>query len=513
MAEEAPSYDELRIRFHPAGDNCYRTVATAADDSTASGAFEVPFTELELDNFVLRVGRQRLPLRNYRSTPMEEARQFGERLFDALMVEEVRDVFRSARGVAENSRKGLRLTLCLSDAPALMDLPWEFLYEKPRFLSQSIYSPVARSLDLRDVPMPYPLSLPLNVLGLISSPNGFATLDVEQEKAKLTAALKPLCSEGVVTLEWLDRGTLKELDEVINRDQEIHAFHFIGHGGYDTHDQSGILVLENERGDPHEVSGEELGLLLQDERSLRLAVLNSCEGARSSHVDPFSGAAASLVHYGVPAVIGMQFEITDEAAVAFAGRLYEALARGFPVDAALAQARRSIFAAGNDIEFGTPVLFLRGKDARLFDVVNDAPAPAPLPAASEEPYVEELKPPSSLDVGITPTYQPWLPRPWQEWWFAFKADIPHTLARIPSRVLARIPTRSLVIGCILLLLTGTIITTALGQETASGDRESTLGSVLAAIGFFGLVAVAVRAIYTRFRSQFERLRNWWTGND
>lgn len=512
MAEEAPSYDELRIRFHPAGDNCYRTVATAADDSTASAAFEVPFTELELDNFVLRVGRQRLPLRNYRSTPMKEARQFGERLFDALMVEEVRDVFRSARGVAENSRKGLRLTLCLSDAPALMDLPWEFLYEKPRFLSQSIYSPVARSLDLRDVPMPYPVSLPLSVLGLISSPNGFATLDVEQEKAKLTAALRPLCSEGVVTLEWLDRGTLKELDEIINRDQEIHAFHFIGHGGYDTRDQSGILVLENEHGDPHEVSGEELGLLLQDERSLRLAVLNSCEGARSSHVDPFSGAAASLVHYGVPAVICMQFEITDEAAIAFAGRLYEALARDFPVDAALAQARRSIFAAGNDIEFGTPVLFLRGKDARLFDVVNDAPAPALLPAASEEPYVEELKPPSSLDVGITPTYQPWLPRPWQEWWFAFKADIPHTLARISSRV-ARIPTRSLVIGCILLLLAGTIITTAFGQETASGDRESPLGGVLAAIGFFGLVAVAVRAIYTRFRSQFERLRNWWTGND
>lgn len=512
MAEEAPPYDELRIRFHPAGDNCYQTVATAADDSTASATFEVPFTELELDNFVLRVGRQRLSFRNYRSTQMEEARQFGERLFDALMVEEVRDVFRSARGVAENSRKGLRLTLCLSDAPELMDLPWEFLYDKPRFLSQSIYSPVARSLDLRDVPVPYPLSLPLNVLGLISSPHGFAPLDVEQEKAKLTAALGPLCSEGVVTLEWLDRGTLRGLDEVINQHQEIHVFHFIGHGGYDTHDQNGVLVLENERGDPHEVSGEELGLLLQDERSLRLAVLNSCEGARSSHVDPFSGAAASLVHYGVPAVIGMRFEITDEAAIAFAGRLYKALARDFPVDAALAQARRSIFAAGNDIEFGTPVLFLRGRDARLFDVVNDAPAPAPLPAGPEEPYVEELKPLSSLDAGITPTYQPWLPRPWQEWWFAFKADIPHTLAGIPSRVLARIPTRSLVVGCTLLLLAGAIITTAFGQETASGDRESTLGAVLAAIGFFGLVAVAVRAVYMRFQIQFERLRNWWTGN-
>jgi CHAT domain-containing protein len=512
MAEEAPPYDELRIRFHPAGNNRYRAVATAADDSTASATFEVPFTELELDNFVLRVGRQRLPLRNFRSTQMEVARQFGERLFKALMVEEIRDIFRSARGVAENSRRGLRLTLCLSDAPKLMDLPWEFLYEKPRFLSQSIYSPVARSLDLRDVPVAYPLNLPLNVLGLISSPNSFATLNVEKEKAKLAVALEPLCSEGAVTLEWLEKGTLKELDEAINQHQEIHVFHFIGHGGYDSRDQSGILILENERGDPHEVSGEELGLLLQDERSLRLAVLNSCEGARSSHIDPFSGAAASLVHYGVPAVIGMQFEITDEAAIAFSGRLYEALARNFPVDAALAQARRSIFAAGNDIEFGTPVLFLRGKDARLFNVASDAAVPALPPAEPEEPYAEELKPLSSLDAGTTPAYHPWLPRPWQEWWFAFKADILHTLVRIPARALARIPTRSLVIGCVLLLLAGTVITTAFGEETAGGSRESTLGGVLAAIGFLGLVAIAVWAVYTRFRIHFERLRNWWTGN-
>jgi hypothetical protein len=63
-----------------------------------------------------------------------------------------------------------------------MDLPWEYLYEKPRFLSQSIYSPVARSLDLREVPTAYPLGLPLSVLGLVSSPNGFAALDVEKEK-------------------------------------------------------------------------------------------------------------------------------------------------------------------------------------------------------------------------------------------------------------------------------------------------------------------------------------------
>jgi hypothetical protein len=505
MAEEAPPYDELRIRFHPGQGRRYRTVATAADDSVASATFEVPFSELELDNFVLRVGRQRLPLRSYRSTQMDEARQIGQRLFDALMVDQVRDAFRSARGAAEGSGKGLRLTLCLSESPELMELPWEYLYEKPRFLSQSIYSPIARSLDLRDVAAPYPLSLPLNVIGMVSSPSGFATLDVEREKAKLASALQPLSSAGAVTLEWLERGSLKELDAVINRREEIHAFHFIGHGGYSARDESGILVLEDERGDPHEVSGQELGLVLQDERSMRLAVLNSCEGARSSHIDPFSGAAASLVHYGVPAVIGMQFEITDEAAIAFAGRLYEAQARGFPVDAALAQARRAIFAAGNDVEFGTPVLFLRGRDAHLFDLLEAVPPPSPFPAQPEEVRIDnDLEPLSSLGVGKTFAFQPWLPRPLQEWWFEFKADIPGALGRIPSR--------PLVIAAILLVVASAVVTTAFGEESSSGQHESALGGIFVSLGLLLLLAVGVRAIYRRFRDRFQRLRDWWTGN-
>ena len=74
----------------------------------------------------------------------------------------------------------------------------------------------------------------------------------------------------------------------------------------------------------------------------------------------------------------MQFEITDEAAIAFSERLYRALAHGYPVDAALAQARKAIFAGGNDIEFGTPVLFLRSGDARLFDP-EDVPSAVPEP--------------------------------------------------------------------------------------------------------------------------------------
>ena len=121
----------------------------------------------------------------------------------------------------------------------------------------------------------------------------------------------------------------------------------------------GVLLFEDEQGRGRRVSGVQLGTILADEVSLRLAVLNSCEGGRSSFQDPFSGVATSLIEREIPAVIGMQFEITDRAAIVFAGEFYAALADGLPVDSSVAEARKAIYADENDIEWGTPVLFMR----------------------------------------------------------------------------------------------------------------------------------------------------------
>jgi CHAT domain len=343
-------------------------VAFAPDGSTAEGTFSSPVSRTELDNFVLRVGLPRRNVRAYRSSQMEEARRFGSELSRALLQGDVREVYLGARRLADAHDRGLRVTLYLTGVPELMEIPWEFLYERPSFLSQSIYTPLVRSLHLRTVRPPRKVTLPLRVLALVSSPRGFENLDVAEEREKLERALDSLKAAGMVEVRWLEAATLSELERAVAGSDEQHVLHYVGHGAYDERTQGGILLLENSDGGPHEVTGEELGSLLHDERSLRLAVLNSCEGARTSHVDPFSGVASSLLECGIPAAIGMQFEITDDAAISFSERLYAALAQGFPVDAALAQARKAIFAAGHEIEFGTPVLFLRGADARLFEV-------------------------------------------------------------------------------------------------------------------------------------------------
>ena len=65
----------------------------------------------------------------------------------------------------------------------------------------------------------------------------------------------------------------------------------------------------------------------------------------------------------------MQFEISDEAAIVFASGFYQPLAAGLPVDASLAAARLAMLAErSDDIEWGTPVLFMRVPDGRIFDL-------------------------------------------------------------------------------------------------------------------------------------------------
>ena len=353
-------------------------VAFAPDGGTVTGRFERPLSDEALENFILKMPRAR-SVRSYQSSQMEKARDLGRELFEHLMADEVGDLYHGARRVADSKGRGLRISLSMTGAPDLLEIPWEFLYDPgdAYFLSQSIFTPVVRSLDLKSPPAPPKVTLPLQVLALVSAPGGYVELDTGRERANLERALAPLIESGAVRLEWLETATLAELDRRIASRDELHVIHYIGHGAYDEEGtKNGVLMLEDANGMPHKVTGEELGGLMRDERSLRLVVLNSCEGARTSHVDPFSGVASALLRCGLPAVVGMQAEITDDAAVVFSDRLYTALAEGFPIDAALAQARRAIFAAGHDVEFGTPVLFMRVADGRIFDV-SGAPPPPP----------------------------------------------------------------------------------------------------------------------------------------
>ncbi len=296
-----------------------------------------------------------------------------------------------------NSTKetGLRLKLRLQDVPELAEIPWEFLFDASlsRFLARSNQTPIIRYIEMPEKIKPLKVTLPLKVLVITSSPLDYCSLGVERERSSLEQALKPLSDKGQLSVKWLEKPTLSDLHHCLQVG-DYHVFHFIGHGGFDEKTQEGVLLLEDGQGKGCLAGADMISTLLHDLRSLRLVVLNSCEGARNSRTDPFAGVAAGLIRQGIPAVVAMQFAITDIAAITFSGELYAAISRGFPVDAAVAEARKAIYASKNEIEWGTPVLYMRAPTGELFDIQRNPPVDVPIASKKEVFEVGE----SSRDI-------------------------------------------------------------------------------------------------------------------
>lgn len=293
--------------------------------------------------------------------------QAGDELFRTVFQGELLKAFQGCLAKAQDG-PGLRIRLRLNDVPHLTGLPWEYLYhaEGRGFLALSGRTPVVRYLELSEGLGTLLVEPPLRVLAVISTPRGYRELaEADEEWRRLCGALEPLLKSGRIEVERLERPTPHALEARLQTGQPVHVLHFVGHGGFSELREEGVLVFEDEEGNGVPVGGPSLAYLLQDHPSLRLAVLNACNGARSSHENTFAGTAQMLVQRGVPAVIAMQSEVMDETACSFAEKFYRGLAAGLPVDACVGEVRRALAAERNP-EWGTPVLYLRATDGRLF---------------------------------------------------------------------------------------------------------------------------------------------------
>ncbi|MGB0388323.1 MAG: CHAT domain-containing protein [Ardenticatenaceae bacterium] len=321
-------------------------------------------------------------------------REFGKMLFQRLFTEEVGHLYYQSLHGARNQKKGLRIRLRILP-PELAGVPWEYLYDsREDYLGLSLHTPVVRYLELpRSPDKPLAITPPLRILGMVASPIDLPGLEVEQEKKQLEKALSSLQVRGMVELTWLDGQNWGALHTAI-RGGNWHMFHFIGHGGFDPQQGEGFIALANEKGNAEPFHATKLGRLLNDCDSLRFALLNACEGARGSKKELFSSIAATLVRRGIPAVLAMQYEISDQAAIELARTFYESLADGLPVDSAVAQARQAIsFGVSKSFEWGTPVLYMRSQDGQLFDIRHLNTEPDPPPGMTTRPLISLKKKP------------------------------------------------------------------------------------------------------------------------
>ncbi len=349
---------------------------------TAAAVFHIPVAVGELEAFARAASSPYRPDSHQFETARRSARDLGTRLFDATFVGEVGALLHRCMDLAYQQASRMRVRLSLSEAPELVRLPWETLFNHLRdeSMALSAHAPLARYIELSHVVRPLKVEQPLRMLVVIADPPGFPPVEVEREWLALLDTLDVLGKRRQLIVERIGRPTLFELQRRL-REQPYHIVHFVGHALYNSQAAESYLVLEDEQGRGRPVSGAHLASMLRDHYSVRLVALHSCGAWQPLPREPFTHIAYNLVKRGMASTIAVPYELTDRAALAFSFELYSRLAAGEAVDVATAEARRTMLADSPGVEWCAPVLVNRVAEGQLFEF--DAARSAQQSSASE----------------------------------------------------------------------------------------------------------------------------------
>ncbi len=384
-------YLNLVVAISPIGDGAFEArVSSSQGDGRVR--FTPPFRLADVIGHAVGPPRWR-SLGTVKPLPptLATARECGVALFEALFTGEARDVLAATEAEARTlPDTGVRIRLAFDltnpSTAEVAALPWELMRRRNDDpLVVTMQTALVRALDVPKPIKPRPLIRPLRILVIRANPEGTGALNLAKEGQMLVDALKRLPGIAVDEVAPI-AGPIR--DQLAR--EHYHVIHYMGHGDYQA-DRGGMLLLENEDRSPHLVSAGTFAAWLKDE-PLRLVFLNACETGTTpdgASAHPFAGVAAALIQSNAPAVVAMQFPITDSAAIEFARTFYTRIADGFPVDAAVAEGRKALF-DDEATEWATPVLYLRPVDGDLFDNTATEPVklpepPKPLPLITPEP--------------------------------------------------------------------------------------------------------------------------------
>ncbi|HEY3568155.1 MAG TPA: CHAT domain-containing protein [Thermoanaerobaculia bacterium] len=381
--QRAQVFEELSLRLRPDGKGAYITEVVQSPYGCRNVSFNLRDLGFPLEaipeSLTMAVQGGTSTGRDLRSKPSTASglkssltpQQIGGALFQALFHDDLLRTFLLCLGRMESRPDhGLRIRLAFDptepELRKLIALPWELLYrsETRDFLSRNPLTPVVRYLEVPRLTAPADPGDRLRILVALASPRDLATLNLERECLQMKEALS---RNPRIEARFLDHPTPAMLRSAL-QDSEFHVFHYMGHGGRDAATGEGFLLFEDSRGYSQPVPGAVLGEALKGGPRLRFVFLNACRTAQIQRDggDPFAMMASSLVLAGVPAITAMQFPISDAAALLFSQRLYEALASGFSVDAAVAEARLAIhLASPASMEWIIPALYMSIPDGRI----------------------------------------------------------------------------------------------------------------------------------------------------
>jgi CHAT domain len=347
-------YALFDIRIRGAGPERYEVDVQSAIGGDAHGEFVSPASDSGFQQQIERL--QAL------DTDEELLIEIGQRLFQALFVGGIKEVYTRSQGRLKPDQ-GLRLRFTIDPAQtALASLPWEFLYDPDQGPIVLLDAPIVRYLAQQAAPPVLESPLPLKVLltGAVTPPQA----DVEREIGEVRAALQELEQSGHVKIHVEEHLTRTKLHRLLR--EGFRIWHFAGHGGLSRDKRSGALILEDNDGSPDAMSANELGIFL-NRSGLQLILLDACDSGQLTTA-PYRSIAPALMRAQVGAVVAMQFKVPTEATRPFAVEFYRALAEGFPIDACVTEGRKAVMAATGlyNPDWGIPVVYTRAPDGRLF---------------------------------------------------------------------------------------------------------------------------------------------------
>lgn len=380
-------YEDLALAIEPDRDGRHQVRTLSSPCGHATAPFTLPVHRCEVEEMIRAVGTGLFrcpragglqPARHLVCVepgrePRATFQETGARLFQALFHGAIRDTYLECRGRFQSlPDRGLRIRIVLpadtADSGLLQAIPWELLYSESGFLARDVLTPVVRQIALSGVSAPFPETgaARIRILIAVATPRGLAPLDDADERARI---LKAWYEQQNAEVKLLLSATLRNLSEALRSDH-YQVVHFIAHGCCDAETGVGSLFLATPEGEPDSVSSSVLAATLRASRELRLVFLNSCETAQVGHrpgQNPLLGTAAALVRGGVPAVVAMQFPISDIAARIFSEAVYRSLVRGSSLEAAVADGRLALYQEEPESwEWITPALFTALSESGVF---------------------------------------------------------------------------------------------------------------------------------------------------
>ncbi len=301
--------------------------------------------------------------------PTDAHRTVGRKLYAALIRD--REGERAHTSVREYARiQGKPLSYVLRfvrEAIELASLPWECLWDERQavLLSRGTreIDSCQRYLNMNEaLSPPLPIGQKLHILAL--SPQ--AGIPPEVRDAERAARLKSwdvLKAKGLLEYDELPSVTMTELDNRMRRGPQPDIIHYYGHGIYK--DGSGYLLFDNpELPRQREwVSADRLSAQLG---GIRLILIHACQSAMidepKNQGGLLTGIAPALSAIS-EAVVAMQLTVRISAATRFSEVFYEEIARGRSLQAAVAEARRSLYTIESDsASWYVPTLYIRTRE-------------------------------------------------------------------------------------------------------------------------------------------------------